>query len=64
MCMPKVFPNNSIDVVYTCMPFIQKWRILAGKTTRYMMDGLQEIVLTKAKAFRLSKCRLSDVEFL
>jgi hypothetical protein len=46
------------------MPFIQKWRILAGKTTRYMMDGLQEIVLTKAKAFRPSKCRLSDVEFL
>jgi hypothetical protein len=64
MCMSHIFPNNCIDAIYTCLSFMQKWRILAGESARCKMDGFLEVVLRKVQEFRPSKYMLSDVEYL
>jgi hypothetical protein len=47
MCMLRVFLNNPIEIIYLCLSFVQKWQVLAGRTTRLLLEGFLEVRLKK-----------------
>jgi hypothetical protein len=48
MCIQHAFPNNSFDVVYLALSFIQKWCILMRRSVKAMVESMvkkmQELV--------------------
>jgi hypothetical protein len=64
MCMSRIFPDNPIDVIFLCLSFAKKWRILTGREAKALMDWLLDARLLKAKEFRPCGFKLSDAEFI
>jgi hypothetical protein len=64
MCMSRVFVHDPIDVISLCLSFILKWRLLAGKKARELMERLLDVGYLKVKEFKTSKVKLSAVELI
>jgi hypothetical protein len=64
MCMSSSFLNNPLDIIFLCLSFVKRWRILAGREAKALMERFLEVRLMKAKEFKPSGVKLSDVEFI
>jgi hypothetical protein len=49
MAIQKTFPENSLDIVYLGMSFLQKWKLLAKPLEKLKMEALVETVLEKRR---------------
>jgi hypothetical protein len=49
MAIKKTFPENSLDIVYLGMSFLQKWKLLAKPLEKLKMEALVETVLEKRR---------------
>jgi hypothetical protein len=59
----KVFPEHPIDVVFLCLPFIQKWRLLMRKIAIEKLETTQK-VLRHTKDFKPLDSHPSHVGFI
>jgi hypothetical protein len=69
MCIQHAFPNNSFDVVYLALSFIQKWRILMRRSEKAMVESMVKKMQEFVGGLQLTNNllpdgALSDVGFL
>jgi hypothetical protein len=56
--------NNLIDIIFLCLSFVKKQRVLAGREAKALMDRLLEVGFIDANEFKPSGVKLYDVEFI
>jgi type III secretory pathway component EscR len=61
ICIQHIFPNNSLDVVYLALSFIQKWHILMKSPEKAKAESMVEKMQECVRKFRASDCVLSNV---
>jgi hypothetical protein len=74
MCFQNAFPDKPLDIIYLffanfdiiylCLSFLQKWKILMKLVERAKIDGMVEMVMKATKEFRPLKSNPSDIGFI
>jgi type III secretory pathway component EscR len=64
MCIERVFPNKSLDVVYLALSFMQKWRVLMQSSQKTLVESMIKKMQVKGRSFRPSNVELSDVGYI
>jgi hypothetical protein len=58
------FLDKPTDIIYLCLSFIQKWKILMKAMTRSKMEAMLDVVLQHLRDFRPLNSSPTDVGFV
>jgi hypothetical protein len=64
ICMQKKIPNSSIDLIYSGLSFIQKWKCLMRSLEKTKLESMLAQVIRRVRGFRPSDNDITDVGFL